>query len=119
MRFAELPEEMRPNSEASGDTRSDAGNSISRELISAVIDRWRSASMSYRLTGDDDVPDYGESPLQPAQPSAPAMPATPPPSPRGEALRASLLKKPLDAAAVAPGAGAPPPLPPGYPQRPR
>jgi DNA helicase HerA-like ATPase len=116
MRFAELPPELRPNSEASGDTRSDAGTNISRDLISSVIERWRAASMSHRL-GEDDVLDYGsplDAPsLQPAQPAAPAMPATPPPSPRGEALRASLLKKPLDPGAL----NAPPASPPGYPPR--
>ena len=59
-----------------------------------MIERWRSASMSHR--GDDEFLDYS-SPLDaaPLQPAAPAMPV--PPSPRGEALRSSLLKKPLDA----------------------
>ena len=42
MRFRELPPELRPNSEASGNTRSDAGTNISRDLISSVIERWRS-----------------------------------------------------------------------------
>jgi hypothetical protein len=104
MRFQELPEEIRPNSEASGDTRSDAGTNISRDLISTVIERWRSASMSHRM-GEDDVLDYGAPLDSPAlQPAAPAGPVAPPPSPRGEALRASLLKKPLDSGAL----GAPP-----------
>ncbi len=135
MRFQELPESVRPNSEASGDTRSDAGTNISRDLISTVIERWRSASMSHRM-GEDELPDYGspvDAPaLQPAPPAAPAMPATPPPSPRGEALRASLLKKPLDPSTIGgmPGsapsqapsqtpsqAPANPTSPPGYPPR--
>jgi DNA helicase HerA-like ATPase len=111
MRFQELPVEVRPQSEASGNTRSDAGNSINRDLLSAVIERWRSASMSNRMAGDDDLLDYGsplDAPsLQPAQPAAPAPPLTPPPSPRGEALRASILKKPLD-----PGPLVPPPASP-------
>jgi hypothetical protein len=116
MRFAELPPEVRPNSDASGDTRADGGNNMSRELISSVIERWRLSHMSSRMV-DEDVLDYGsplDSPaLQPAQPAAPPMPAKPPPSPRGEALRASLLKKPLDPNAR----NAPPTSPPGYPPR--
>ncbi len=120
MRFAELPPELRPNSEAAGNTRAD-GNSVGNELIAAVIDRWRSASMSHRATADDlDYSSSLDTPLQPAAPAAPAMPVTPPPSPRGEALRSSLLKKPLDpnALAGAPSgypAGSPPAMPPGYP----
>jgi DNA helicase HerA-like ATPase len=90
MRFRELPLELRPSSEASGNTRSDGGNTMSHDLIASVIDRWRSASMSHR---DDDFADYGSSfdtvPLQPAAP----MPAPPP---RGESFRSTLLKKPLE-----------------------
>jgi len=116
MRFQELAAERRPNSEASGNTRSDAGTNMSKDLISTVIERWRNATMSHRM-GDDEYADYGESPaLQPAAPQAP--PAPPPPlvpSARGDMLRASLLKKPLDASL-----GAPPASPPGYPPpRPR
>ena len=113
MRFAELPADVRPNSEATGNTRSDAGNSVGNELIAAVIERWRCASMSHRAAADDlDYASPLDSPtLQPAAPAAPAMPATPPPSPRGEALRSSLLKKPLDPNALA----AAPAGPPGYP----
>src|SRR6185312_2120369 len=50
MCFQELAAAVRPNSEASGNTRSDAGNSISRDFIATVIDRWRSASMSHRIS---------------------------------------------------------------------
>ena len=75
MRFAELAVEHRPNSEASGSTRSDAGSSMSRDLLTSVIERWRSASMSHRMS-DDEI-DFNmpfEAPaLQPAQ--APAYPA--------------------------------------------
>ncbi len=124
MRFQELPPEVRPNSEAAGSTRSDAGNNVGNELIGAVIERWRIASMSHRA-GSKEI-DY-TSPLDaPAlQPAEPAAPAVPPPSPRGEALRSSLLKKPLDPNAFADnGAQAAPPAypssgpartPPGYP----
>ena len=53
-------------------------------------------------------------PLQPAAPQAPTMPPPVPPSPRGEALRSSLLKKPLDAASF----GAQPTTRPGFPPQP-
>jgi DNA helicase HerA-like ATPase len=122
MRFKELAPEFRPNSEAAGNTRAD-GNSVGNDLIAAVIERWRSASMSQR-TGADEL-DYSsplDTPLQPAvpaAPAAPAMPATPPPSPRGESLRSSLLKRPLDPDALGGTAGgapsASPSYPPGYP----
>ena len=87
MRFRGLPPELRPTSEVIGNTSSDAGNSISRDLLTSVIERWPSARMSHR-GGDDEFPDYN-SPLDaaPLQPAAPAMPAPVPPSPRGEALR--------------------------------
>jgi DNA helicase HerA-like ATPase len=55
MHFKELPPELRPNSEAVGNTRSDAGTDINRDLLSTVIERWRSASMSHR-GGDDEFP---------------------------------------------------------------
>ncbi len=106
MRFNELPPELRPNSEAIGSTRSDTGTNISRDLLSSVIERWRSASMSHR-GGDDDFLEYGSPPD--AAPLQPAAPAPVPPSPRGEALRSSLLKKPLDAGSFG---GPRPPLPP-------
>ncbi len=85
MRFQELPPELRPNSEAAGNTRSDAGNNISRDLISTVIERWRSASMSHRSGIDDDFAEYS-APLD-VPPLQPAVPVPVPPSPRGEALR--------------------------------
>ena len=124
MRFAELAADKRPNSEASGNTRSDAGTHMNRDLLTAVIERWRSASMSHRVSDDlyDDTPSpFDQVPLQPAQPAsyAPAPPPAyaPPPQPssryapqqpqayapppaqpqRPEGLRSSLLKKPLDA----------------------
>lgn len=121
MRFEELPPELRPNSEAAGNTRSDAGDSLNRDLIGSVIERWRSASMSYHAAGSDESMEYaGDSPalqpaaqIQPPQPAFPAQPAPVPPSPRGEALRSSLLKKPLDASFGGPQNISPP----GYPPR--
>jgi hypothetical protein len=95
MRFQELPPERRPNSEAVCNTRSDTGTNMSRDLLSSVIERWRSASMSYR-GGDDELSDYGSS--ADAPPLQPATQVPTPPSPRGEALRPGLLKKPIEAA---------------------
>jgi DNA helicase HerA-like ATPase len=135
MRFKELEAALRPNSEASGNTRSDGGNSVSRDLISAVIDRWRSASMSQRGAADEFA-DCGDAPpLQPqaapaapAQPVPPAAPGNPPPRQgapvyaapgQGAALyaprRPGLLKRPLDGN----GSGPAPAAAPGFPPRPR
>src|SRR4029077_9308592 len=111
MRFKALPPELRPNSEASGNTRSDAGNSISRDLLSTVIERWRSASMSHRSGVDDDSMDYA-SPID-APALQPQAPVPVPPSPRGEALRWSLMKKPLEPGPLS----APPVAVPGHPPR--
>jgi DNA helicase HerA-like ATPase len=126
MRFQELSADKRPNSEASGNTRSDAGTNMNRDLLTSVIERWRAASMSHRMSDDlyDDTPSPFDSPaLQPAQapqyvPHAPAYapqasgypPAAAPQAapPAREALRSSLLKKPLDAG---PGTPAKPILP--------
>ena len=111
MRFQELPATLRPNSEASGNTKSDAGTHISRDLLSSVIERWRSATMSHRMS-DDEFADYGDAPaLKPAPPpSVPAPPLAPTPqSPQ----RSSLLKKPLDASSF----GNPSANPPGFPPR--
>ncbi|MFZ0845806.1 MAG: DUF87 domain-containing protein [Pseudolabrys sp.] len=110
MRFQELPAAQRPNSEASGNTRSDAGTKMNRDLLTTVIDRWRSATMSHRVSDDDA--DYTDAPA--LQPAAPPAPVPVPPSPRGEALRSSLLKKPLDAGSF----GNPQPgSTPGFPTR--
>lgn len=123
MRFKELPAAARPNSEASGNTRAEAGANVGRDLISSVIERWRSATMSHRMA-DDDYGDYAsplDSPgLQPSMPQAPSyQPQTPayqpPPAPSAQpsALRSSLLKKPLDANSL----GGPSNPPPSFPSR--
>jgi len=105
MRFKALAAAQRPNSEASGNTRSDPGT-LSPNMIESVIERWRSASMSHRASEEAAV-DYSSFDAAPLQPAPPPGPQPVPVSPRGEALRASLLKKPLDATL-----GAPPPTPP-------
>jgi hypothetical protein len=118
MRFQELPAAQRPNSEATGNTRSDPGTNVSRDLIASVIGRWRNATMSYRVS-EDDMVDYGPPPDSPArQPAAqsPALQAPPlQPAPRADALRSNILKKPLDVAALGGGQGGAP----NYPPKPR
>lgn len=104
MRFISLAPEFRPQSKASGNIRTDVG-AVTPDMINAVIERWRSASICHRASSEELL-DYGalEAPLQPASaaaplgpPTVPQAPVSPPVSPRDEALRASLLKKPLDA----------------------
>jgi DNA helicase HerA-like ATPase len=96
MRFKALPEAVRPASEAAGNTRADPGT-LGRDMIDSVIDRWRSASMNYRGSGEEMAVDHGAFDTPPLQPGPPPGPQPVPVSPRGEALRSSLLKKPLDA----------------------
>jgi hypothetical protein len=100
MRFNELPVAMRPNSEATGNTRSQAGANVSQDMIKSVIERWRSASMNYKGTAEPDFADPAASP--PA--AAPSPPAAAPPAPYQAApasppdsRRQALLRKPLDA----------------------
>jgi uncharacterized protein len=103
MSFEELASNMRPNSEAIGDTRSDAGANVTPDLIATVIDRWRSASASQR-SREFDAPDR-EPPV--SVPMAPTH-QSPVSAPRPDALRASILKKPLDPATLG-GLSAPSP----------
>jgi uncharacterized protein len=127
MRFNEIDENVRPNSEAAGNTRSDIGTNISRDLMTSVIDRWRSASMSHRAGEEEDYispldapalqpsapppPAYVPSPPPAARPAAPppasgVRPAPPPlaPSPAPSAARPSVLRKPLEGRQPLPGA---------------
>ncbi|MGH6789973.1 MAG: ATP-binding protein [Pseudolabrys sp.] len=98
MRFIELAAQMLPSSEAAGFARSDGGAHVGRDLISSVIDRWRSSTMSHR---DEDSVDFTGAldnvPLQPAMPQAPLAPPPLAPRPLAEpAPRPSILRKPLD-----------------------
>jgi hypothetical protein len=122
MSFGELPAAQRPNSEAAGNTRAEAGAHISRDLIPMVIERWRSASVNQRMR-DGDMADNGASleamprvapPISPAQPGpAQVSPphVSPLPMPRADLLRSSLLRKPLESGPLS--------APPAYPPRPR
>lgn len=95
MTFEELPAPFRPSSEAIGDTRSDAGANISQELITMVIDRWRSASASQRVR-EYDAADRGQPGNVPLAPTHPSHVSTS----RPDALRESIWKKPLEQVAL-------------------
>ena len=110
IQFNELPAAMRPNSEAAGSTRADASG-MTRDVISSVIERWRSATLSHRSVGEFDAGGESE-PAQPLAPSlapsppsfAPAAPATRQPAASADPTRQGLLKRPLDALATGTGA---------------
>ncbi len=121
MSFGELPPALRPNSEASGSTSSEAGANISQDLIRNVIDRWRSATAHQRgreFDQSNQMPPFEAPPTQPAAPAVPLAPGQMPPlqsAARTELLRASLVKKPLGdqpASATPQPAGATPAAPP-------
>jgi uncharacterized protein len=101
MSFSDLPPELRPNSEAAGNTRSDAGANLNPDLIPMVIERWRSAT-AHQRTREFEAPGTAASAdaLGAQRPSAPPPPQAPSlqPAPRPDALRSSLLKRPLDEA---------------------
>ncbi|MBS0248268.1 MAG: DUF87 domain-containing protein [Proteobacteria bacterium] len=114
MRFLELTADRRPNSEASGSTRSDAGTTVNRDFLSSVIERWRNASMSHRMSDDmyDDTPSPFDSPsLQPAQ-QPPAAPSAYPSQYARPAASAHAAPPPAPAHTSAPAAA------PAAPQRP-
>lgn len=104
MSFEELPTTLRPNSEAIGDTRSDASTNMSADLIATVIDRWRSASASQRVREFDATDRVAPVDV----PIAPARQAPPMPASRPDTLRESILKKPLDQVALGGLSNAPP-----------
>jgi DNA helicase HerA-like ATPase len=116
MRFKELSADHRPNSEASGNTRSEIRADISRDLIASVIGRWRSATMTYRTSDDGD----SGSPLDATtrqQADHPPLPQALPlqSAARADSLRSSILRKPLDASAL----GGTPAAAVGFPPTPR
>jgi hypothetical protein len=120
MRFNEIDESVRPNSEAGGNTRSDIGTNISRDLMTSVIDRWRSASMSHRAGDEEDYISPLDAPaLQPSAPPPPAyqspayVPSPPPaarsaPLPPGTGVRAAPPPPLTPASAPAPAPAARP-----------
>jgi uncharacterized protein len=100
MQFKELPAAMRPNSEAGGNTRSDASAGMTRDLIASVIERWRSASLSHKSGSEFDEP---EAAPQSAPALSPALPAARQAPPNPDPTRQGLLKRPLDAAVAGGG----------------
>jgi hypothetical protein len=122
MRFKEIPPDRRPSSEAAGNTRSDGGATVDRDFIGSVIERWRSSTMSHKISMDDD--DFGLPPEPAPMPTPvmqspsvqPAQAYTPPTPPRVSPI----LKKPLEGAGlyappIRPAAPASPGQQPGQP----
>jgi DNA helicase HerA-like ATPase len=109
MVFKELPKDLRPASEVGRGSRVDAGADIGNDLIVSVIDRWRNATMSQK-NYDDASFDSG----MPLRDEAPSLQPHAQPGFGGQTFgsgagqierRSSLLKQPLDRAAL----GAPDP----------
>ena len=50
--FSELPPKYLPHSEAVANSATDFGRSVDQEFIDAVVDRWRSATLSSRVKAD-------------------------------------------------------------------
>jgi hypothetical protein len=106
MVFKELPKEARPASEVGHGSRADAASDIGNDLIASVIDRWRNSTMSQKnleeSSYDSGLPLRDETP--PLQPQAAAQPGLGSPSfgqaPNQIERRSSLLKQPLDRAAL-------------------
>jgi DNA helicase HerA-like ATPase len=111
MQFKELPAAMRPNSEAGGNTRSDASAGMTRDLISSVIERWRSASLNHKNSLEFE-PGDGEPAPRSAPPSPAVLEAARQAPSNPEPTRQGLLKRPLDGAVVNGGQYSAPASPP-------
>jgi DNA helicase HerA-like ATPase len=120
MKFREVPPELRPTSEAGGNTRTAAGATADRSLIASVIERWRAASMSSKSFFEDDDAgglrdDTAAPPLQPAAAAPPSgfepqRPSVEPQQrPAFDSPRPSILRRPISAE---PAASAPAPTSP-------
>ena len=102
MQFKELPAAARPNSDAAGNTRSNASTNMTRDLIGSVIERWRSSSLSHKSGLEFDTGEP-ETTTQAAPALSPALPAGRQPQPNVDPTRQGLLKRPLDAVTTAGG----------------
>lgn len=96
--FPELPTTAIPRSESFATNTGLNSEEIEQDFISAVVDRWRRATMSQHGMADEQPRPN----TSPAAESAPLQPAMPTPQPVGtstpiEANRLSLLKKPISA----------------------
>ena len=74
LKFRDLPEHLRPSSEAGVSTNS--GAYADRQLISSVIERWRSATTSQKAAFEDDATDFGTA-VRPEPPTLPPQPSRP------------------------------------------
>lgn len=93
MKFNNVPEHFRPSSEVGKSAHASADAGL--DLITSVIDRWRSATMSQKLYDDDGGYDTG----YPREDAPPMQPAQAVPSGAGlDPQRSRLLKQPLSAA---------------------
>jgi hypothetical protein len=102
MRFKELPTELRPNSEAAGNTRSDVNADMSRDLILSVIERWRSASGGGKIGLESEFAEL-DSQLQAAPGLAPQQSPARQPAPWTDPTRQGLLRRSLESAATESG----------------
>jgi DNA helicase HerA-like ATPase len=136
MKFRDVPMNLRPTSEAGGNTRIATGASPDRDMIDSVIDRWRAATMSKQGQVEEElgelgsfreeiaplreeVPKYAPAPpTQPAMPQpayapaaaapgAPPAPGTPGYRPPGAPQRPSILRRPISAEPLGPNNPAP------------
>jgi DNA helicase HerA-like ATPase len=122
MKFSEMPPALRPTSETGAKTRTTAGMSADRDLVSSVIERWRASTMSHKFEFEDSA-DAGYDlapPLAPTPGTAlsgiePQRPAYDAPRPGFEPQRPSvepphrpsILRKPITADPAPPPPGAP------------
>ncbi len=93
MKFRELPPELRPASEAAGDTRSNVSATADRDMIASVIERWRSASMSHKTSFEEDGLELPRDENAPLQPSIPASALDPQ---RLRSLKSPLARRTTD-----------------------
>ena len=66
MRFNNVPEGLRPSSEAGGGVPLVEGLPTDRDLLSSVIDRWRASTMSHKVAYESDASPLGPSTFEPA-----------------------------------------------------
>ena len=100
LKFKQLPEHLLPKSEAVINARMDEQHGADPDFITSVIERWRGATMSHGRKGDEGLPELdavAQSEFAPLQPNA-----------AGGALdsdRFKLLKRPVEADAMAAASG--------------
>lgn len=58
LKFKELPAHLRPSSEAAGNTRTESGADLDRDVIGTVIERWRSATMSQKGITEEEPREF-------------------------------------------------------------